>query len=167
MNHQIPGDHVQILQGFQNQRFPISVFSGESHQTVPIKPVYPGRFILSFSLSSDFSTKVKQQNAFLSSSFLISLGVQTSISSSSFFMTIYPFICLSSGCHGVSGGSKEVTGVCLGALSSAFLMSLKHQGSANYGDEAIQEGQKVTDLANRDSFCSSYLSFPFFLFSSL
>lgn len=35
------------------------------------------------------------------------------------------------------------------AQLSAFLMRLKHGGSAYYGDERIQEGQKVTDLVNR------------------
>lgn len=44
--------------------------------------------------------------------------------------------------------------VCL-ALQSAFLMSLKHRGSAHYGDEEIQAGQKVTDLANRGPLRSS------------
>jgi len=38
------------------------------------------------------------------------------------------------------------------ALLSAFLMSLKHSGSAYYGDEEIQAGQKVMVLANRRSF---------------
>lgn len=163
------------LTGFSKTKDFQAVFSSESHQTtfpslLPLNQCIQADLFslchcLAFLSPHRLPTKQKQQNYFLSSSFLISLAVQPSISSSSFFMTIYPFICLSSGCHGVSGGSREVTGVCLAALSSAFLMSLKHLGSANYGDEAIQAGQKVTDLANRDSFCSSYLSFPL-LYSS-
>ena len=46
-------------------------------------------------------------------------------------------------------------------------MSLKHRGSAYYGDEEIQAGQKVIDLANRGPLCSftppsllPLLSFP-------
>lgn len=61
------------------------------------------------------------------------------------------------------------------ALLSAFLMSPKHRGSAYYGDEEIQAGQKVMDLSNRGpfsfpppllltspliSFCSLLLSSP-------
>lgn len=60
----------------------------------------------------------------------------------------------------VSGGGSKVTGR---APLSAFLMSLKHRGSAYYGDEEIQAGQKVTDLTNKGPLHSSTPSLlPFF-----
>lgn len=45
-------------------------------------------------------------------------------------------------------------------------MSLEHRGSAYYGDEQIQAGQKVMDLANRGPLRSLLLLLSFPLFSS-
>lgn len=85
--------------------------------------------------------------------------------SSSFSRTISPFIfVLSVSSRSLVGAERWQACVCL-ALLSAFLMSLKHGGSAYYGDEEIQAGQKVTDLANRGPLYSS-TSFSHLSFSS-
>lgn len=67
----------------------------------------------------------------------------------------------------VSGGSSEVTGVRLPATAVCLSNEPETQGgSAYYGDEEIQAGQKVRDLANRGPhhhpLPPSYLSFPLF-----
>lgn len=93
--------------------------------------------------------------SFLPKTLLIKPGVQLSIPSSSFSLTISPFIFVfyvSS--RSLVGAERWQACVCL-ALLSAFLMSLKHRGSAYYGDEGIQAGQKVMALANRGPLYSS------------
>lgn len=136
----------------------------------PIKWLFLGRFIFTRPLFLSplcHSTKEAVQPFLFSSLLRIKPGAQPSIPSFPISPTITPFIFF---CISVSWRSRPVGAerwqacVCLAPLS-AFLMSLKHRGSAYYGDEEIQAGQKVMDLANRGplrSLCPpSYLSSPF------
>ena len=126
----------------------------------PIKLLFLGRFISTQPLFLFISplhlfTKEAVQLFSFSSLVLIKPGAQPSISSFSFsnHLSIHlSFISVSS--RSPVGAERWQACVCL-ALLSAFLMSLKHRGSAYYGDEEIQAGQKVTDLANRGPLCSS------------
>ena len=135
----------------------------------PIKWLFLGRFIFTLPLFLSplcHSTKEAVQLFLFSSLLRIKLGAQPSIPSFPISPTITPFIFVLSPSHGglrwEQRGDRRVSAwpCCL-----PFLMSLKHRGSAYYGDEEIQAGQKVMDLANRGplrSLCPpSYLSSPF------
>lgn len=126
----------------------MSSYNGKSHKNrpSPIKLLFLGRLIFNQPLCPNMFLSLKNQlSPFpLYSSLLIK---PASISSFSYHLSIHPSLIFVSS-RSLVGAERWQACVCRARLS-AFLMRLKHWGSAYYGDEQIQAGQKVMDLANR------------------